>query len=257
MIVDLHVHPPGFAFDAPACDALLAVAARAGVTRVVTLGPVGPPGPYPTPTQIRESNDATLAWLHHSPDQVTGFCYLNPQHDPGFLRDELARCLAGGMRGIKLWIALVADDPRVDGVLDLAAAHHLPVLQHAWYKTVDQYPDESTPAHVAAVGRRHPTVPLICAHLTGGGHRGLADVADVANVLVDTSGSQPVAGLVEAAVRELGAARVLYGSDAPGRDFAPAVARITGAAITPAEQQAILWSNAARLLGWETADAHR
>ena len=54
--------------------------------------------------------------------------------------------------------------------------------------------------------------------------------------------------MVEYAVAQLGAERVLYGSDAPIRDFAVALARITGASLDARTQRKILHDNARKLL---------
>jgi predicted TIM-barrel fold metal-dependent hydrolase len=124
----------------------------------------------------------------------------------------------------------------------------VPVLHHAWYKATAEVASESTPAEVASLARRFPAVIFIMAHLGGGRERGVLDVADCANLLVDTSGSQPEAGMVEYAVRRLGPERVIFGSDWPIRDFGTQVGRVSGAELTPEEQELIFRGNAARLL---------
>ena len=53
---------------------------------------------------------------------------------------------------------------------------------------------------------------------------------------------------MEYAVGQLGAGRVLYGSDAPVRDFAVAIARITGSRLDAATQRKVLYDNAHALL---------
>jgi predicted TIM-barrel fold metal-dependent hydrolase len=63
--------------------------------------------------------------------------------------------------------------------------------------------------------RRFPNVRVIMAHLTGCGVRGVLAARDCDNLLVDTSGAAPEAGIVAYAVEKLGVERVLYGSDAP------------------------------------------
>jgi uncharacterized protein len=92
-------------------------------------------------------------------------------------------------------------------------------------------------------------VTIVMAHLTAAGARGVHDVKSHRNVLVDTSGSQPVAEVVEYAVAELGADRVVYGSDVPGRDYSAQLGRIWGARISEAARRKILYQNTARLLG--------
>lgn len=251
MVIDIHVHPSE-GDTATKCDEMVAIAQRAGIDHLVLLGVVGKHGHYPSPEQIRASNEVTLAWMRHNPEVCLGFCYLNPAHDPGFIREEVARCLdEGGMKGIKLWIAVKATDPRLDLIMDLAAEREAPVLHHSWYKTVQGYADESDPAEIADLGRRHPETTIIMAHLTGCGQRGVADIQDLPNIVVDTSGSQPVAGMVEYAVRELGDHRVLFGSDVYGRDFSVSVERVHGAKITPRQKRMVLGRNAARLLKME------
>ena len=92
---------------------------------------------------------------------------------------------------------------------------------------------------------------IILAHLGGGRQRGVLDVADVPNLLYDTSGSQPEAGLIEYAVRRLGAERVVFGSDWPCRDYGVQLGRILGADLTGEERYLILRGNAVRVLGLE------
>ena len=80
----------------------------------------------------------------------------------------------------------------------------------------------------------------------------MQDVRPYPNVYVDTSGMQPVNGLVEYAVKELGAKRVLYGSDVyypSGRDFAAQLGRVLGARIKESEKELILGLNAKKILG--------
>jgi len=92
-------------------------------------------------------------------------------------------------------------------------------------------------------------VRIIMAHLTGCGVRGVLAVKPFPNVVVDTSGAAPEAGIVEFAVEQLGAERVLYGSDVPIRDFGVALSRITGSRLDAAAKQRILYENAKELLG--------
>ncbi|MGI6609202.1 MAG: amidohydrolase family protein [Limnochordia bacterium] len=224
-----------------------------GIARLVLLGnltSVG--GPNPTPQDIMTINTHTLKVMALYPDLYIGFCYLNPAHPRSFVEEEMERCIAkGGMRGIKLWIAVKATDDCLDRIMDWAERHGILILHHAWYKqTVYSY-QESTPAEIAQLARRWPHVTVVMAHLCGGSVRGVLDVADLPNVLIDTSGSQPEAGLVEYAVRRLGANRVVYGSDWPLRDFGTQIGRVLGADLDPADEHRILYANASRVLGLE------
>ncbi|MGI8486173.1 MAG: amidohydrolase family protein [Thermomicrobiales bacterium] len=104
------------------------------------------------------------------------------------------------------------------------------------------------PAEIATLARRHPDVPLIMAHLGGVGWRGVLDVKNCPNVLIDTSGAQPQAELVEFAIEQLDAERVIFGSDWPIRDLAVQRARIDGALVAVKARDAMLGGTMARLL---------
>ena len=251
MIIDIHAHPLASALTkgGDPAEELARLARCNGIDRICLLGPVGESGMDPDPNQIREANDQTQDWVTRWPEVYDGFCYLNPAHDPVFLHEEMDRCLvAGPFRGIKLWVAVNARDARIDPIMERAAQQDVPVLFHAWYKTVQKAYNESNPADIAHLAARFPQTTLIMAHLTGSGVRGVLDIKPFPNVYLDTSGSQPHAGLVEYAVQQLGARRVVFGSDVPGRDFGVQLARVYGARITERQKALILGGNAERLL---------
>lgn len=203
----------------------------------------------PTLDEVREANDHVLEAMAAHPDHLLGFCYINPRHGSDAMA-EIDRCVVrGGMAGIKLWVACKASDPLVDPVLERAAELGVPVLQHAWNKAVGQLEHESTSADVAEMGRRHPRATILIAHLMGIGYRGVLEIAPYPNILVDTSGGDPEAGVVEYAVRQLGAERVLFGSDAPGRSYGVQLGKVLGAQLTPEQRDLILFGNAERILG--------
>jgi len=258
-VIDIHAH----IYDPlpePTDDALAKMtrlAARAGVGRLVLAANATGllSDPDPSPGLVADINTYTLRATERHPDSILGFCYLNPANPASFIEQEMDRCLVeGGMRGIKLWVAVKCTDPRVDRVMDRAERLGLPVLHHAWYKATGPVHQESTPAEVAELGRRFPSVTLVTAHLGGGRERGVLDIADVPNVMVDTSGSQPEAGLIEYANRRLGARRIIFGTDWPIRDFGVQLGRVLGAEIEGKDKELILRGNAVRLLRLEDGD---
>lgn len=247
-IIDIHVHVGFFDPESPpegVTERMRRAAGSNAVDKVLLLGNVMR---YPTPEQVQVRNNATLRLMEQDPAFYLGACYLNPQHDPAFIRQEVARCVGAGMVAIKLWIDVLATDPRLDPVMKAAAEWDLPVLHHAWYKTTGNYQDESNAAEIAHLARRHPSCKIIMAHLTGVAYRGVLDVEDLPNVWVDTSGAQPESDIVEYAISHLGADRIVYGSDWPGRGFDAQLGRIYGARMTEAEREKILWRNTASLL---------
>lgn len=247
-IIDIHVHHRWTDPDAPRPDRLVdqlkGLAQRNGIGKVLLLTLAR----GLSPEELRKRNDATLRLVEEDPDFFLGAPYLSPEHDPEFIEQEAARCVRAGCVGIKQHMDLYADDPKNDAVARAAADLDVPIVWHAWYKKAQAYPNESNGSHIARLAERNPDTKFVMAHLTGVGRRGVQDVADLPNVWVDTSGCWAESNIVEYAVRQLGADRVVYGSDYIGRDYAVQLARVLGANISESDREKILWKNAARLL---------
>jgi predicted TIM-barrel fold metal-dependent hydrolase len=88
----------------------------------------------------------------------------------------------------------------------------------------------------------------VCVHTGGDWERGIRIIRDAKNVSAEIAGSNPTAGFVEMAVRELGAERVIYGSDVGGRSFASQLGKVLGAKIPQSAKELILGGNLRRLL---------
>ena len=202
----------------------------------------------PNPEELRTQNDEVLEAVSAFPDRLFGFVYLSPKHVEASL-DELERCVADGpMVGVKLWVAQSCADPAIDPIIKRAAELNAVIFQHTWYKTSGNYPGESTPEDVATLAKRFPEVPLICGHTGGNWEKGIPTIRAHQNVSIGIAGSDPTAGFVEMAVRELGVERVLYGSDAPGRSFASQLAKVYGADIPKKAKDLILGGNFKKML---------
>jgi predicted TIM-barrel fold metal-dependent hydrolase len=162
---------------------------------------------------------------------------------------ELDRCVRDGpMVGVKLWVAKRCNAPELDPIVEHAASLEAVVLQHTYMKITGNLPGESVPSDIAELARRHPSAPLIAAHSGADWELGIRALRRTKNVAVDICGFDPTAGVVEMAVRELGAERVLYGSDAGLRTFASQLAKVMGADIPESARSLILGGNLKRML---------
>jgi predicted TIM-barrel fold metal-dependent hydrolase len=149
---------------------------------------------------------------------------------------------------VKLWVAQRCSAPELDPIIKRAAELKAVIFQHTWMKVGGNDPGESTPIDMAELAARHPDVPLICGHTGGDFERGIRAIREFKNVRADLAGSDPCAGYTEMAVRELGAERVIYGSDAGGRSFASQLAKVFGADIPDAAKELIFSGNLRRLM---------
>jgi uncharacterized protein len=249
MIWDVHTHLHGVDGRTPEerMAGLLKFADRMGVERVVLF--MGFPFlTDPTPDQLRHQNDQVLQAISHYHDRAFAFVYLSAKHPDASLR-ELDRCVKDGpMVGVKLWVARRCHEAEIDPVIARAAELKGPILQHTWIKATGNLAGESTPMDLAALAKRHPKAAFICGHSGGDWALGLRAIRDCPNVVTETGGSDPTTGFVEMAVRELGAERVLYGSDAGGRSFASQIAKVQGADVPDTAKRLIFKENLKRLL---------
>lgn len=169
----------------------------------------------------------------------------------------LARCAEAGFVGVKLhpmYQDFVFDDPAMDAIYAAAVAHGLVVATHCGRDIA--YPpqdDRASPVRVARVLDRHPKLKLICTHM--GGWR-MWDQAVLhllgKGVHIETSFSLALLGSRRAAemIRRHGPDRVMMGSDWPWVSQAAEVARVRQLGLDRRATEAVLWQNAAGLLGY-------
>lgn len=210
----------------------------------------------PSPADLRYQNDEVLEVVERFPDRILGFVYLNPNHLE-FSLQELERTVARGpMVGIKLWTAARLSTPEHDPLIERAVELDAVVFQHTWNKVGGDPPrsgggslvGETRPWDLAGVAARHPDAKLIMGHSGGDWEVALGAISGHPNVSIGLAGFDPTAGVTEKAVRELGAQRVIYGSDAGGRSFGSQLGKVYGAFISEEEKRMILSGNLIRLL---------
>ncbi|NLF93671.1 MAG: amidohydrolase [Oligosphaeraceae bacterium] len=264
MIIDSHVHFAAGYEQMPEQGALLVrEAGKYGigaqlVSNVIGGGPGS--GPFPTAEYLRRANDYAAEQARKNPGRIYYQVYLNPQL-PNW-REELARGLAQGAVGIKLWIALKNEQGGLEetgAVLEAAVAARKPVLFHVYNRTDENYPGEIDIAELAWLSRQHPDCRMIAGHLGGNWRESLGMYKYCgANVFFDLCGGYPEDGTLESILQEFPAEKILYGSDARGRSYLSQVQKVSLAKISAEQRELILWRNTARLYGlpepppWET-----
>jgi hypothetical protein len=248
---DLHGHLSGVpgATAEERVDFLLACADRLGIERLCLLWASPFSTPDPAPAELTRNHDEVYRAVEKAKGRLLGFVYLNPNHLEFSLR-ELDRCVRDGpLVGVKLWCAKRCREAELDPIIRRAGELRAVIYQHTWFKATGNMPGESTPLDLVELAARHPGVPIVCGHAGGDWERGIRAVRAAKNVVLEAAGFDPCAGAVEMAVRELGAERVVYGSDVGGRTFASQLARVVGAAIPEAAKRLVLGGNLRRLLG--------
>ncbi len=122
--------------------------------------------------------------------------------------------------------------------------HHLPLLSHTG--TNSKNPVKA----FEKLAESYPNVTIILGH-SGFGSEGANQSIEAAkkfpSIYLGITGSVIVYGTLERMVRQIGAERVLFGTDLPFIDPRPQLGRVAFAKITDEEKRQILGRNAASI----------
>ena len=182
---------------------------------------------------------------------------LSPAENRAHLLDLVA---SRGARGVKIHPVIQrfeADDERLWPAFEVCVESDLPVVAHAGpSRGPVQF---GAPAAFAGVLQRFPRLKLVLAHLGGGAWSQVEQFArDFPNAYFDCSeilhwtgaNGAPTPDRLARLIREVGARRVVFGSDFPWYDLDASIDRLDRLPLlTDDEKAAIAGLNAARLLG--------
>ena len=217
MIVDAHAHlgeVAVFRGADPGPAAMVALMDHLGVDLAVQTHGAG----------LQQCFEEALAASRLAYEQSEGRLLYLLCYDPHYPEESLAsiREAVGqpGFVGLKIHPGqhqVMPEDPDYEPAWRLAADHGLPMVSHSWALS-DYNPTQrfATCEHFAHYAERFPQVNLILGHAGGRyeGHLAAARLGQACpNVHVDISGDVYALGLVEWLVEQLGAARVLYGTE--------------------------------------------
>ncbi len=195
-------------------------------------------------------NDAMFQVQAAEQRRVRSWAAVNPNDTDAALA-ELERCRQRGAIGIKLAAARRAADPLLDPLLRYAKEYHLPVLHHAWQRRPGAVAgqDPSDAIDLCALAARHPAVAIVLAHIGGGGDwsHTLPAVRDVPNVYLDLSGSGVDRGMLDQAVEQVGAGRLVWGADLTLCTGLAKLWALDVIGLSPGDRECIRWRNAARI----------
>lgn len=201
-------------------------------------------------SDFRYGNDEVARAIDLYPDRIVGYCTINPNF-PNEVEEEMERCVDQmGFRALKVHPELHDDYP-LDGrnyrpVWEFAQARGLPLLSHTYGggDSLDVF---------GRLADEFPAVTIFLGHL--GFDKGLERSIELANrhanIILDLTGPVQFSRVVEAAVRGVGADRVVYGSDIPFRDAATQLGNVLYADLSRHEKEMVLGLNARKIFRLE------
>jgi len=195
---------------------------------------------------MREGNDALAKELAKHPDRLLGYVSVPTPRMGRKGVDEVRRCYEKyGMRGLKTYSHPEASiaEPTTIPLLEISAELKMPILAH------------TTPAECDYLMQHVPEAWLVMAHMggqpyaSGDWHRAVAAAKKHKNLILDTTSSMMDNGMIEYAVSEIGAEKIVFGTDMPLLDPHTQLAKVTGADIDDEAKALILGGNYVRMLG--------
>ncbi len=255
--IDMHCHLWNMSNEADevkSCEQLIKAGEMLGITEHWCSSPVTG-GSLSSPDEVRAENDAVLRGVKNFPKRIRGMCFVIVGHFQNAL-DEVNRCLDAGMVGIKLYNQYRINDPAAFPVIELAVERKVPILQHAGKPApegLERQPLISWGTHFAEASERYPEAMLIHAHVVGGGDweytvRAMRDGSP--GLYCDISGSNLDDGALEYAVSEMGAERILFGTDGT---MCGSVGKVLDADLTDEQRDLIFWKNSEGILAAQGA----
>lgn len=256
-IIDIHAHIGSFQGFDLSLETLLANLQQHNLSIALISNIDGAELPETRNLDEQAANRITLEIVQAYPHLLRGLAWARPNDgapdslEP-FLRDH-------HFVGVKLHSEMnhfAADDSLVDGYLALCARYAVPAVFHSGKSS-----SNSDPMKIYRAAQRHPTVPVILYHM---GFKGPHDDAITvvkesmqkgdARLYLETAQANPQAVL--RAVKELGAERVLFGTDATyyGKDhyarYLPLI-DLLRQELSDEEYQKVMHGNAIRLFKLE------
>jgi len=189
-------------------------------------------------------NDRVEAALRDHPSRFWGFVFVNPLL-PGSI-DMAERRLKSGFSGIKLALLQYPadlDGPEMCALCELAQAHNVPLFFHQGLT-----PASADPIRMI---RRFPRVRFIIAHA---GVQYFEQVLSLArehnNVWIDTSSYFVTPAKLRRLLKEIGARKLVFGSDYPVMALDPgdALNKIMALSLSAQDRDAILGGNLREIL---------
>jgi predicted TIM-barrel fold metal-dependent hydrolase len=193
---------------------------------------------------FREGN-WTLAQAIAPYPELLGYVTINLNYVEESLRELDTYSSQSKFVGAKihpLYCRQKVNSPNGQRLLRALAERNCPLLLHTYSSPLE------SPWNAVPIAKANPHLPIIMAHMGGDAWlEGIAAAKESANLHVDFCATWADADKVAWVVRELGAERVLFGSDYTLFEPAHTLGMIDEAAISAEEKALILYGNAERL----------
>ncbi|MFO7945713.1 MAG: amidohydrolase family protein [Armatimonadota bacterium] len=182
-------------------------------------------------------NDRVAEVIKEFPDRLIGFTFINLNHGPRLIKQELERGMEMGMQGIKLiahYQGYPTEGPNVDIPCEFAHEHGLFILNHDW----------GSPEQMRRLCKTYPDALFI----TGHSKSTYGDIVQEVDNLYICTCPFLAWGQTERFVEIYPPERIMFGSDLTDLPIGWGLAQIMYADIPEVDKRKILGENLRRLL---------
>ena len=195
---------------------------------------------------MHEGNALLFREMKQFPDRIIGYASLHSTRFGREALDELDRCANDyGMRGLKIYSTpqMSIAEPATIPILEKTVELGFPILAHA------------TPLECEYLMEAVPECKLMMAHAAaqpfahGDWNRAIMAAKRFPNLYLETASSTIDTGFLETCIRELGAEKIIFGTDIPLIDPYFELSKVRDTDIASDELEKILSRNILRLMG--------
>lgn len=199
---------------------------------------------------FKEGDAAVYKAMKKYPECILGYVTITSPRLGKYVLDHMEKYIGDyGFHGIKIyshsnnrepWLSII--DPYMFPIFEKACKWKIPVLAHA------------TPEECDEVCNIFPDLHIIMAHMgctslaRGDWHKAIMVAKKHSNLYLDTTSSSKDLGMIEEAVKVIGANRIIWGSDLPLLDPWYEIEKVRSAEISNHEKELILGKNINRLI---------
>ena len=195
---------------------------------------------------MHEGNRLLFEEMKKFPDRILGYASLHSTRFGQEALDEIRRCKHDyGMQGLKIYSTpemSIAESAMIP-IMETCAELKMPILAH------------TTPAECEYLMSHVPEVSFIMAHAGGQPYahgdwnRAIIVAKKFPNLYLDTACSTVDSSFVATCIREVGADRIIFGTDIPLLDPWPQLAKAQKVDISPEDKALYMGGNILRLMG--------
>ena len=243
-IIDAHTHMgrmDGTYVSKANCDEMIEVMNRENVSQIFC-------SPHSALHDATIMNAELEQAMKKYPDRIKGYYLFNPNYPERYLEhmDDILNVEGYiGFKFLPTYHNYPLDGENYREAFEFADKHSLVILMHTW----GHNDPHNAPRHVEMIAKKYKNIKIIMGHSAPGElDEAIKVVKNYDNVYLDLCDIHRHSGIVDKMVENVGADRVLFGTDAPWYDHTYCLGSVLFSHISDEDKYKIIYANAIKLI---------